>query len=157
MASASFKAGMTKETMISAGCSGVDLPKNTLFSENGFCSCEIISDLALSANPFQIAFDPFFQAHSGRVPGIPNQGRIRYQMPHFTGPKLVIHDRSEPDLQSVGNQSSDLSDRDRATASDVHRPAVQLLRSGSEQVGLSDVFYKAEITGLLSIFVNHWR
>src|SRR5260221_12946721 len=84
MTSASFNAGMTKQTMIDAICSGVDLLENALFSANEFRSGEIIFDAALLAHPFEIAFDPFFQAHCWRLTNVPNQGSIGYQMPQFT-------------------------------------------------------------------------
>src|SRR5271165_2097428 len=118
MTSASFNAGMTKQTMIDAGCSGFDLLENALFPENKFRSGEIIFDAALLANPLEVAFDPFFQAHCWRVTSVLNHGSIGYQMPHFTRPKLAIHDRREPYLQCIGNHFGNLFDCDRSTASD---------------------------------------
>jgi len=87
---------MTKQTMSDPDCSGVDLLENALFPKNKFRSREIIFDATLLANPREIAFDPFFQARCRRVTSLPNHGNIGYQMPHFTGSKLAIHDRREP-------------------------------------------------------------
>src|SRR3984893_1163819 len=102
------------------GCSGVDLLENALFPEDEFRSAEIIFDAALLANPFEITFDPFFQAHCWRVTGVPNQGSIRYQMPHFSRPKLAIHDRRERNSQRCSNQFGHPFDGDRSTTSDVY-------------------------------------
>src|SRR5258708_6796405 len=120
MTSASFKAGMTRQTMIDAGCSGVNLLENALFPENEFRSGEIIFDAALLANPREIAFNPFFQAHCWRVTSLPNHGSIGCQVPHFSRAKLAIHDRCEPYLQCIGNQFGHPFDGDRSTTSDVH-------------------------------------
>src|SRR6266481_8524182 len=113
MTSASFNAGMTKQTIIDAMCSGVDLLENALFPENEFRSGEIIFDAGLLANPFEITFDPFFQAHRWLVTNVPNYGSIGYQMPHFSRPKLAIHDRRERDSQGCRNQFGHPFDRDR--------------------------------------------
>src|SRR5690348_9286132 len=110
---------MTRQTMIDAGCSGVDLLENALSPENEFRGGEIFFDAALLANPREIAFDPSFQAHCWCVASLPNHGSIGYQMPHFTRPKLAIHDRCEPYLQRIGNQFRHPFDGDRSTASDV--------------------------------------
>src|SRR5258708_33868019 len=104
MTSASFNAGMTKQTMSDPECSGVDLLENALFPENKFRSREIIFDATLLANPREIAFDPCFQAHCRRVTSLPSHSRIRYQMLHFTASKLVIHDLRE--LYLEGNASN---------------------------------------------------
>src|SRR5215472_15343341 len=120
MTSASFKAGMTKQTMIDAVCSGLDLLENALFPENEFRSGEIFFDAALLTNPLEIAFDPFLQAHCRCITGVPNHGDIGYQMPDFTRSKLAIHDRREPYLQRIGYHLGNLFDCDRSTASNVH-------------------------------------
>src|SRR3981081_1765617 len=93
MTSTSFKAGMTKQTMIDPEGSGVDLLEYALFPENEFRSGEIIFDAALLANPREIAFDPFFQAHCWRVTSLPNHGSIGCQMPHFSRAKRAIQVR----------------------------------------------------------------
>src|SRR6516162_3750630 len=118
--SASFRAGMTKQTMIAGMCSGVDLLQNALFPEDEFRSGEIIFDAASLANPLQIAFNPFLQTYGRGVTSVPNHRAIGYQMPDFTGPKLAIHDRSKPYLQRIGYHFRNLFDWDRSTASDVH-------------------------------------
>src|SRR5258708_11768827 len=104
MTSASFNAGMTKQTMSDPECSGVDLLENALFPENKFRSREIIFDATLLANPREIAFDPFFQAHCQRVTSLPNHRRIGYHMPHFTASKLAIHNRRDPYVLLIGDQ-----------------------------------------------------
>src|SRR5438132_2916236 len=120
MTSASFSAGMIKQTMIDAECSGIDLLENALFPENAFRIGEIIFDAALVANPLEITFDPFFQAHCWRVTGVPNHGTIGYQMPHFSRPKLAIHDRRERNSQRCRNQFGHSFDGDCSTTPDVH-------------------------------------
>src|SRR6516165_2377064 len=120
MTSASFNAGITKQTMIDAMCSGVDFLENALFPENAFGVGEIIFDAALLANPLEIPFDPFLQAHCRCVTSFANHGSIGYQMPHFTGSKLAIHDWREPYLQRIGYHFGNLFDCDRSTTSDVH-------------------------------------
>src|SRR6267378_4385732 len=104
MTSASFNAGMTKQTMIDAECSGVDLLENAFFPENEFRSGEIIFDAALLANPGEIAFDPFFQAHCCRLTSLPNHGTIGCLMPPFSRAKLAVHDRCHPYSQCIGHQ-----------------------------------------------------
>src|SRR5260370_976596 len=94
------------------------LPKNPLPPRKKFFYA------ALFTNPVKIPNDPLFQSYRGQVTRLSDQSDVRYQMSHFTGPKLPIHDRLERYLQRVRNHSRDLFNRDRSTASDINRFSV---------------------------------
>src|ERR1700730_16908762 len=102
----------------------LNLLQNTFLPKNRLRRGKIFFDAALLANPVKIPNDPLFQSHRGQVTRLADQGGVRYQMPHLTGPKLPIHDRLKRYLQRVRNHSRDLFNRDRSTASDINRFSV---------------------------------
>src|SRR5258708_2627768 len=133
----------------------LNLLQNAFLPKNRLRSGKIFFDAALLANPVEIPNDPLFQSHRGQVARLANQGGIRYQMPHFTWPKFPIHNRLKRYLQCIGNQFSDPFNGYRLPTSDIHRPAIQFVSSRSQKIGASNIFYKTEISRLLSIFVDN--
>ena len=111
-------------------------------SQNFRGFAEIIANVRLRADPFDITSDSVGKINLRLVTDGTNSVRVAGEMPHLTRAKLAVHFRPDMDFKSKGKLLRDLANRRSPTAADVHWQSIELVRFRGEQVGVRDVFYE---------------
>src|SRR5262245_46723930 len=78
-------------------------------------------------------------------------------MAHLAGTELTLRERRDMNSERVGNQASDLADRDCPATTNVDWQAIELVCLRRQQVGAGDVFDEAEIARLGAVFIEDRR
>ena len=91
------------------------------------------------------------------VAGRANARGVAGEMAHFARAKFAVHFRCDVDLERARDLSRDFTNGHAATAADIHRQSIELVRLGREQVGARDVFDKRKVARLFAVFVKHRR